>query len=80
MTAAEVNKAIPSVLAMIPNIEQLKSVQEERLKFFITAKDVVRLKTSPFTVYVIFGKLHSVAFFTIKVAHYMHHRQILAIW
>lgn len=29
MTAAEVNKAIPSVLATIPNIEQLKSVQEE---------------------------------------------------
>lgn len=41
MAAEEVNKAVGSMLAILPNTEQLNSEQEERLRHFIAGKDVV---------------------------------------
>lgn len=56
----EINKAIQSVLATLPNVEQLKPEQEERLRHFIiiTGKDVeTSLLMGLCTAHIISGKL-----------------------
>lgn len=43
MSAEKENEAIQSVLAVLPNIEQLKSDQEECISYFTASKDFMTL-------------------------------------
>lgn len=59
MPVQEVNKAIQSMLATLPSIEQLKLEQQERTRHVIAGKDVVALLPAGlFIVHIIPGKLH----------------------
>lgn len=61
IAAEEMNKGVQFVLAMVLNMEQFKSEQDECLRDFSAGKDIVQLGTSL--------SLHSIASFTIELVH-----------